>query len=524
MDADQKSVDRPKSSAILPTWQNSPFPLEAFEPLALFLFALAVRLGAARLTHFSGLYGQDSFAYYAYAQKLGEALNHGQTPPPFTWPIGYPFTVWLTMLVVGVRPLAAQGVSMVAGALIAPLVYGLVRQIWPAARVGAVVAGLLTAVAGQLLISSLSAMSDTLAIFWLMVSACALARFGDSVRWRWLVLAALGLALAVVTRWIAGLAALPWALAGLYWAWQGKLSARQVVVAGATAVAIGLVVLGLQFSGDWVRGTASHMVDLEVYTWNLGNAFKQDFFNTDGAFHYERPIGLYYFLPLLHPSYVFPFFTPFLAIGLWAAWQKNKGMAWLLGGWLAVIYLLLAGGTWQNWRFPVAYFPAALVLVGLGIQWVWEYGRPLRRVWLVLWGVGLLGSALWGGRDVRHFTGVMVGRAEVVAWVGEQVPATATLIAFDLTAEIQFATPLKTLELFTLRENDLADLLRTEPALFLLVNPDSMAVQWADESPGQNFRWLQAHTLLVQNGRYPPYVLYQVLPKTSDGPPLLVAP
>ena len=130
----------------------------------LFLVALLVRITITVLFQFDGLYGQDPYAYYNYSIELREALGQLEPPPPFFWPIGYPLLVALGTLVAGVRPLAGQLVSTVAGALIGPLVFLIVCEIKPGAKAGAMAAGLLAAVAGQLMLSSTSLMSDAPAL------------------------------------------------------------------------------------------------------------------------------------------------------------------------------------------------------------------------------------------------------------------------------------------------------------------------------------------------------------------------
>lgn len=135
-------------------------------PLFLFLFALLVRVVAIQLTRldgrtpFDGLYGQDSFAYYGYALALRQALLAGELPPPFFWPMGYPLVIGWMSLFLGSGPAAGQWVSVLAGAGLAPLVYQLVGAYRSFAWRGGVVAGLLTAVAGQLLLSSVLVMAD----------------------------------------------------------------------------------------------------------------------------------------------------------------------------------------------------------------------------------------------------------------------------------------------------------------------------------------------------------------------------
>src|SRR5438874_12410230 len=101
-------------------------------PVGLFAFALLVRVVAIGLTQFDGLYGQDAFAYYDYARELWQRVHNLQAPEPFWWPLGYPALVALAFSLGGLTPPAAQAVSVVSGALVAPLVYGWVREIAPA--------------------------------------------------------------------------------------------------------------------------------------------------------------------------------------------------------------------------------------------------------------------------------------------------------------------------------------------------------------------------------------------------------
>ena len=128
--------------------------------LFLFLVALLARISTAALFGFDGLYGQDPYAYFNYSLELRQALGQLKPPPPFFWPIGYPLLVVLATLFAGVRPLAGQQISTIAGGLIAPLIFLMVCEVKPGAKAGAMVAGLLASVSGQLILSSTSIMSD----------------------------------------------------------------------------------------------------------------------------------------------------------------------------------------------------------------------------------------------------------------------------------------------------------------------------------------------------------------------------
>ena len=70
--------------------------------------ALLVPVGLLVIvSQFDGLYGQDPYAYYAYATgPLRVSLLSGRLwpPPPFFWPPGYPLLMSALSLVIGATP------------------------------------------------------------------------------------------------------------------------------------------------------------------------------------------------------------------------------------------------------------------------------------------------------------------------------------------------------------------------------------------------------------------------------------
>lgn len=493
-------------------------------PLLLFLFALLVRLVLVAVTRFDGLYGQDSFAYLNYGLALGEAAGTSSPLPPFAWPIGYPLLVALFAALVGPQALAGQMVSLLAGAAVAPLVYLLVQEARPGAYLGGVVAGLLAAVAAELALYSLAVTSDATGLFWATLSAWLLLRYLGRWQMKWLVAAAVVLALAIMTRWVYGLLAIPWGVAALLAAREEQIAWRRVAAAAVVALLIGVTLIGSQFIGEKggeLSARMDHTVDLRVVRWNPANAVKSSVQNTDGFFDYGRPTGLYYLLPGVHPAYLFPLFTPFLLLGLWALATVPRSRAALLVGWPLTIYLFLAGIAWQNWRFPLALFPPLLVLCGLGVEWAWarpaERWRPLLLAWCLL---ALLGSVLWAVRDVGNFAAWANQSKQIALSVGRQLPPDATLLAFGLTSTVQHYTEVDTRELFSLTAQQVREIVAGEPAaatgspppVYLLVDPDNIRTQWVGKSPALHLAWLKTHTDLVPIARYDPFVLYRVDP------------
>jgi 4-amino-4-deoxy-L-arabinose transferase-like glycosyltransferase len=514
---------------MLMTIRRLPWP-----PLLLFLIALSLRLITAALTDFDGLYGQDPFAYYGYALELRTALADFQPPPPFFWPIGYPLLIVFASLLTGVQPLAGQLVSMVGGALIAPMVYLLAREVRPSARFGPFIAGLLAATAAQLMISSLSIMSDAAGLAWVTFSAWAMVRYLRRLELRWLALAAFALGWAVLCRWALALAVFPWAISALVAWYMAALPLRRIILAIATAVLVGGLILGSQFIFSLGEEELPHTGDLQVVGWNAANAFKSTLSNSDGVFYYERPTGIYYALPAAHPAFVFPFFAPFLLfafVSLVVGEERLKslqrtGRSWLaaraqslgrepgmvlLVVWPLMVYLFLVGIAWQNPRFSLALFPPLLVLVGLGIEWVWQQvGRKWRPFFVVWCALGLLGSLVWMGRDVRNFTGVKDANVAAVQWAEAQTEPGATAVTFGVTLIMNHYTSLNGLDIYTLNENDLAALLAEDSPFYLLLDVANVEQQWQGKSPQLNYQWLQEQAEVVEIGRFNHYTLFEV--------------
>src|SRR6266568_4198686 len=251
----------------------------------------ASALTALTLTGFDGLYGQDSFAYFHYATG---PLRHTLLPlPPFFWPPGYPLLVALLSIVVGIVPLAGQIASIAAGAAVPGFTVLLAREMAKDDRATAtrpswqflpLVAGLIVAVTGQLLQSSLVVMADTLGLALATAGAWAFVRYRRTGKARWLAISAAAFAGAIITRWIYGLVALPFAL------WSLVLLAgrpRRVALRhGAGAAAAAAVILGPVMvpaaAGLIAGGNLPFAGDLQVYSWSPVNAFRRVFVTGDG--------------------------------------------------------------------------------------------------------------------------------------------------------------------------------------------------------------------------------------------------
>lgn len=526
---------------------------DALNAMGLFLFALALRAGLAAFTQFDGLYGQDAFAYYEYARRLLDSTSRLHMPAPFFWPLGFPALVALAFVPAGISPLAGQWVSMLTGALVAPLVYLLTREVSIAIserragdetsyvpRAGALVAGLVAAVSGQLLQSSIVLMADAAATMWATFSALALLRYAKERRLRWWLAAALSLMLAAFTRWIYGALLIPWALVFLF-TWRKASGESAARLRSASTHAIIVVACALPFCiaqwGALVPSTSLNHAWLTA--WNPINAIGHVFDNPDGHFDYPLPVGIFYAQPVAHPYYIFPLLLPLILCGLWASRRAPAAHRIVAVGWPLAVYVFLAGIPYENFRFGLALWPPLVVLGGAGVDWVWSraavkreapkgrlknghaqpqtasgqgatprWVRPAVRAAVAL---SLLGMLFWSVRAILPFIAVKNEQRAIVLAVARQVPANGTVVALGLRGYFQvYAEDVTAAELYNeTPESLLRFVCATSPA-YLLIEPHSIKSQWANREPDVNVRWLEANAGLREIARYDTQVLYQI--------------
>ena len=387
--------------------------------------------------------------------------------------------------------------SLLCGALLAPLVYLLSRDLFPqiGQRAG-IVAGLIIALAGQPILSSVVVMADMAALFWATLSAWLVVRAVWQPRWQGGLLFAAGLSigLAVISRWAYVLIVPALTGYGLYVIWQGRLRwwLTGLSLLGGLAVVIPQVVLSL------------NRPDGLFHSWLLGwrplNFLLRQVENVDGVYDYLLPMGLYYAQPAGHPAYIFPLLG---LAGLWAVWQlwhtRNWPPAILLLGWAGAVYLFLAGIPFQNFRFGLTLYPPLVILAGVGVAAIWDrsvqwdravpLGRAARRgrlyERLVLAGIAIsfLGMLVWAVPMLHTFLTAQNRSKAIVREVEAMLPSNAILVAFGITLTAQHYGSLTTLEFFYCTETDLQRLTQVEPPVYLLVNVPNLEQQWPDRAP-----------------------------------------
>ncbi len=466
--------------------------------LALMAAALAVRLAALASAPLDGLYGQDAYAYYGHALDLRAVLAAGTAPPPFFWPAGYPALLASVFAMFGESAAAGQAVSLLLGAALAPLAFGLARAA-DVKRPGAVLAGLLMAANGQAIQSSLVLMADVPALFWASVSALALLLGLRSKRAGWFALTGAALGLAVITRWANLLLFAPFAAAFLAGRgrWRGAaFSALAFAVILFPQLLISANSPYPTFNHAWVQG------------WSPLNAFTRDFVNVDGVFHYAQINAAFYASAALDPYFLAPILLPLIVLGVYALrWPPRL----IFGGWALLGWLFLAGIPYQNIRFGLLMSPALAVLAGAGFGWVWSIlaKRSRWRIAAVMFVtvafVWMLAASL---PRVQSFLITQQDDKEAVSWAIEHIADGATVYTSGLTLALKYAAALDVHELYGLEPEALRHNAQTGD--YVLVNRWQIENQWAKTPIQAAVHVLEAERGLSPIARHGYYTLYRV--------------
>ncbi len=482
----------------------------------LFIASLIVHLWFLIPSPFDGLYGQDPYAYSDFAVELREALSEHRVPGLFFWPLGYPVVLAAGYTLFGQQATTGQAINIILGTALTPLIYILARQIG-LKRMGRLIAALLMTLCGQALQSSIVLMADIPALFWATVSAVFLWHYlcneNSKHHTRWLIVAAMLLAFASITRWLYLSLAVPWTLAVLL-VWRGRIRWRASLLAILGVALIFLPQILYSSINPWPTFNVPWAEDLSP-----GNALKNEFTNIDGHFKYDKINAVYYAQPYYDPYYLAPVFTPFLLIGLWRLFRRGYAYLVMIGMWAILPYLSLVGIPYQNIRFPLIVFPAVAILAGTGLETAAEWVSKIRLpranflaygLMIILIAIGLSQTLPIDRINVGNFITNQQRDKDTAAWAKERVPEGATLYTFGLTLTLKHYTTLNVYELYYETPDTLAEKWTIGRDDYLLINVSNIESQWNGRDPQKDFHWMRDIRGLVEIGKYGYYTLYRV--------------
>jgi 4-amino-4-deoxy-L-arabinose transferase-like glycosyltransferase len=459
------------------------------------LFAVNVLVRLPLTVGFDGLYGQDAYAYFDFAQEIVE----GRANTSFHWPLGYPALLAGGFALFGISAQVGQAINVITGALLAPLVYILARQVNLSAF-SAFVAALLMTLCGQAVQSSIVVMSDVPALFWAVLSAVTLMHYLRTEKPIYLGFAAMLLALASITRWIYLALAVPWALVVLI-EWRSQIRWRHTIIAACAVAVIFIPQILYNFGENPYSWT----------TWALDNAFRREIADTQGRLVYQQINGVFFASFLFDPYYLSPILLPLVILGILGL-RKNTRV--LILGWVFAPYVFSIGMPQQNIRFLLTSFPAAVILVGAGVDWLSR--QPLRRditysVVTVMLMVAIAQTVTTSQSIIDTFLNTQRRHKAAVTWALSQIPTESSVYTFGVTLIMQHEpAPPKVYEIYYETPDTLASKWVRGHDDYLLLNTWEIENQWQGLTPQMVYHWLRDERGLTQLGKHGNYTLFRV--------------
>jgi hypothetical protein len=377
-----------------------------------------------------------------------------------------------------------------------------------------IIAGMITAATGQLLQSSIVVMADTIGLAAATVAAWSLLRYARTRDVGWLILCSVMFALAIISRWIYGLVAVPFVVYALLILVRLRPRSAALAHAAIASMAGALVlapVIGPALAAWASGGDRPFTGQFGVYSWSPMNALRLDFTTVDGHLHYAIPNGLYYAVAPAEWWYATPLLAALIPFGLWAAFESNAASLRLLTIWAFVVFAFHAGAPWQNPRFTLAYLPPLAILAATGFAQAWRV--PSRRIHVLAASclvLGIILSAAGSAVLTSRFIDRKRDDLATVHWVAEQAPAQAQLLTFGLTATFQRYSRIETLDLSEVGAATIRQLVTDGRPTLVLLDVDSVERQWTGLPPWENLRTLRDGPGLVTIGKRDSYTLFSV--------------
>ena len=518
----------------VPTGQKKWINRAAWPAIFLFAISLTIRIYFVTAFDFDGLYGQDSFAYFNQAAAIAENLPRGELPPlNFFWPNGYPLLAAVFMWMIGKTEWATLLPVLLTGSAIAPLAYFLCRELFgeEGHRAG-IFAGLVIAVAGQPILSSVTSMADLPGLFWAMLGTWCLVRAWKFPQiptsshefqarkgthrnaWElWLTFAGLFLAFATISRWNYATLSLPFALFAIYKTRKHRTPFWPLILPALAGFAVLLPQIWL----------STHRPEGLFHQWLVGwspaNTFANTFQTPDGLLTLERPVFFFNLLPAIHPAYLFPLLGLAIPFGIWGLWrEKNCGALILLVGWAAPVYIFLAGIPYENFRFGLSLYPPLVILASYGISLITHHLSRFTSqkifdigYWVFIGG-SLLFMLVWAYRMVGPFLETQNASKTQVLEIAAQLPPDATVVTLGPTLIFDHYTTLNMVEFYSANEESLTHLIAESQPVFLLLDIPDTEGRWKGMGPQLLYAWLKTHASLVPRGEFPPYTLFEIQP------------
>ncbi|NUN12728.1 MAG: glycosyltransferase family 39 protein [Myxococcales bacterium] len=414
-----------------------------------FIFAALIRIAWVILSGFTGLYGQDGYAYLDAAERMaqGHPFSVQMVGMPDPWMIaaapGYSLAIsfFLRVFPDTFSVWWAQVISIAAGSTMAAWTVSIGRR-WlsPEASIGA---GVVVAMAPVAVQTSVVVMTDAFATALGIGCIWSTLRTLERPNAYWAILSGFLFGASVCTRLPMGLVAVP---LGLILAFRKPFPVKYVVIAAVAAI-VGMipefVYLNQQSDGPF----SNHMISL----WSPVNFWRQHFVTPDGSLDYNLPLGIYYLSMISGHKFISPVIILLAAAGAWYSRPKTTMLRVLLG-WIAAFVVFCTGLTVINPRYVLPIVPAVAILSMYGfiaIRSRWNLnGLRWRRAGL-LFGTAIVVTVFWGQfRALIPFVELSEVEQELAVVISQKAKADDEIVGFKTAFALEWYLRRPATELF----------------------------------------------------------------------------
>jgi len=322
---------------------------------------------------FDGLYGQDaheylrlSRVYFDFLKGKISVLGHDAHSELAG---GYPIAGALLRFLLPDSGLSLLVVSWLSAGLAVWMFERLLRLWAPGTSPKSrwTFTGLVLVASPYFIRAGITVMSDALGLFFLLGALYWGLEVLESGRARSAVWAAFFAGVAVITRLTAAAFLLPFAMA-IGW----HLLQRRQFGWAIAAVLAGVVALLPHFYFGVMENLTQNVFDhATLRDWSASSFFKRYFSNSNGAYQYFLPNGLYIFAPLAHPGFCLPVSLLFLMAKKTDFHHPSQRV---LLACLAIFLFFIGGLPCQNMRYLLPAYIVLLLFLFPAWDRVFSYG------------------------------------------------------------------------------------------------------------------------------------------------------
>ncbi len=479
-----------------------------------FLLAAAFAAGINYLVGFDGIdFNGDCYVYFQMAKYFKQSLSNLILPDHHLhWPYGYPAFLSISFLFFGETFKAAQWINLIAGGALITILGSIalfvarIKVLDSEKTILFVLAAMLMLIGrGIMLKYQLIIMSDMMGAFWAMLTVFLIWKWAISKKRILLLLAGIAFGLAISTRYVYVLVAVPLIVVAL-----SELSLRQLFFQSLFFI-LGLLI-GVFPEMMIALNGSSHGVNNELLdAWEFKNLFALTLESVSSGQQKSRiPSLVYYAIAPFRWEDFSPLGLIFVCLGFYYAVLELPRWLWLsLLLWYLTFYIFLCGIPIRNPRLAFSLYLPLSIFVSFGVLWCLHYWQTKRVMWCVilLTFVSIIFSTQHIKKLVESKNELLKTSVEVAILAKEN----SRIISTSLYA-VYHAYPAKIepKSIYSMSISEAKVLLSDGKKTFLAIDNDKFIPNYGNYPAGKTYLWIRNHYICDETDHSGEFTIYQI--------------